>query len=78
MIETLVGPNLGEVRLQLARGTIIWGRAIEPNAFFSRNWGVNNGGGSLKGSDFLFKVFYFLILFGLPIYKGVEAINLAD
>ena len=74
----LVGPNLDKVRLQLARGPIVESRAIKPNAFLGRNWSIDNSGGSLKGGDFPFKVFYFFILLSLPIYKGTKAINLAD
>ena len=37
IIKSLIGPDLGKVRLQLAQGPIIGGRAIKPNAFLSRN-----------------------------------------
>jgi len=78
IIEMLVGPDLGKVRLQLARDPIIGGRAVKPDAFFGRDWSINNSGGSFKGGDFFPEVFYFFVLLGLPIYKGVKAINLAN
>ena len=67
-----------KIRLQLTRGPIVWGRAVELDAFLGWDWSIDNGGGSPEGGDFLFEVFYFFVLLGLPIYKGTKVINLID